>query len=347
MKSRQVAAALVAVLACAACSASQSELRLGARAVAVDLAFSDPALAKPVAPEVIIRIIPAPAQVTSGQATVQQVALPPGSQPATPPLAAPTRACPKAPAGAAPADVAPIGIKAPPRPGTYARHNTGTFGISAGALNLLLPFPAETTDVLSVPREVAPAGPLDPAGPGGEGAAQPGSGVFEWTVVQTITPSFGSRTTYRLTPDAIAIVRRVTVSSGGEEVFEPSPPVNLVVLNQGVGYSWRSAGVDKTRRTTLEIEGRIDSNQAVDVCGELVDSYRVVTTETFVNLVTGETSGTDTNNNNIYNVATQLGGLLVRSELHYTQQTRDPKSGTPVVISCDYTTTQNKVRPKP
>jgi hypothetical protein len=120
-----------------------------------------------------------------------------------------------------------------------------------------------------------------------------------------------------------------------------------VELNQGIGHSWRSAGVDKARRTALSIEGSIESAQPVDLCGELVDSYRVVTKETFANLATGESSGTDTDASNVYNVATQLGGLLIRTELHYTQQTRDPKSGTPILVSYDYTSTLDRARPKP
>lgn len=342
MKVRSIALAVVVALAAAACRSAQPPLKLGARAIAVDLAFSDPKLAVPVPPEVIVQVIPAPPQVVSGGATLESVALPPQAMPSTQPSS-----CRAAPEGAAPVTVAPVGVKAPPTPGIYPRHNTGTFGISAGALNLKLPFPPTSTDELSAVREVAPATPLDVLGPAGEAPSQPGSGVYEWTVLHTITPTFTTKTTYRLTADAIEIVRQVTTSAAGEQVFEPSPPITLMALNQGVGASWRSAGVDKQRRTALSIEGRIESTQAVDLCGELVDSYRVVTKETFVNLATGETSGTNANESNVYNVATQYGGLLVRSELHYTQQTRDPGSGTPILISYDYTSTMDGRTPKP
>lgn len=340
---RSVAVAVSASVALAACGGgSQPSLRLGARAIALDLAFAKKELAQPVAPEVIVQIIPAPPQVASGQMPLESAAVPPNAPTTLPPP------CAAAPPGTAPAAVAPVGITRPPRPGRYKRHNSGTFGIKAGALDLRLPFPPETFDDVSPAREVAPQSMADAAanlvGAGKPAPNQPGSGVFEWDVRQEITASFVITTTYRLTRDALAIVRRVTTTMAGESAFSPSPPVTVMELNQGVGRTWRSAGVDSDSRTALFIDGTIKATEPVDLCGAVVDSFRVATSETFANLATGESSGTN-GAGNVYNVATQLGGLFVSTEQHYTQQTRDKATGTPIVLSFDYVSTMNRPEP--
>lgn len=345
-RTRVLALTALLLLVVGACRAAEPELRLGARAIALDLAFSADELAEPVEPERIVQIIPAPPELASGDATLQEVALPQGGGVAPSPTAEEDPACPAAPEGAAPTTVAPVGIVAPPVPGRYQRHNEGTFGIKAGPLDITLPFPPVSRDDVSPPREVAPPGLAETVAPSGsEPAEQKGSGVFEWHVLHTITPTFTTDTTYRLTADALAIVRRVTRTDAGEQVFQASPPVNLIELNRGPGASWRSAGVDRARRTALSLEGRIEKAEAVDLCGVLVDTQRVVTTETFVNLETGQTSGTDPGKSNVYNVATQYGGLIVRTEQHYSQRSRDERTGTPIIISYDYASTMDSFQP--
>ena len=96
----------------------------------------------------------------------------------------------------------------------------------------------------------------------------------------------------------------------------------------------------------MVVNGKIEKREVVDTCGELVDTYRITLSETMVNLATGETSGTPQDEPNVYNVATQYGGMIVREDVHYTQTTTTA-DGTPVVLEFDYVSTLDDIEPKP
>jgi hypothetical protein len=87
------------------------------------------------------------------------------------------------------------------------------------------------------------------------------------------------------------------------------------------------------------VQGQIVRREAVDVCGVMIDSYRVETTEQLVDLTTGSTSGTTTGTSNVYNVATQLHGFIVREQIRTTTRKADTATGTPVTIEMNYTST--------
>lgn len=331
---RMLALAAVCLVLSSCGDSGGSSLRLGVRGVALDFAFSEEALKVPVEPRRIVRIIPAPPQVVTGEAPLDETVVFPPPPP-----------CAKPPKGTVVAKPATVFVKKPPKVGEYDRHNSGTFGVSAGTLDLTLPFPPASRDTLSNLREVAPEGPAELFGDDSPQPEQRGSGVWEWDVLHTITPEFTVMTRYRLTPGAIVIVRRETKTQEGTSVVAPSPPVTLMELNQGVGDSWRSVGADSRRRTAMTIEGRIEKTERVALCGEVVDSYRVVTQERLVNLETGESSGTDSEKPNVYNIATQFGGLIVSTEQHYTQQTR-LEDGTPIVLKFNYTSMLDRSEPQ-
>lgn len=335
MKKRFVVVAMFGVLA-SACGASEAPSpRLGVRPVALDFAFSQEELREPVEPKRIVRIIPAPPRVVSGEVPLDEnVTFPPAPE------------CVKPRKGTVVDEPATVFVKKPPKMGSYARHNTGTFGVRAGQLDLTLPFPPASSDMLSNLREVAPRDPVSGLFDESPSPEEEGSGVWEWDAVHAITPEFTVMTRYRLTDVAIQVVRRETKTQEGTSVFVPNPPVTLMELNQGVGDSWRSSGADSRRRIAMNLEGRIEKTEVVELCGDVVDSYRVVTQETLVNLETGESSGTNAEKPNVYNIATQLGGLIASTEQHYTQQTR-LEDGTPIVLEFNYTSTLDQVEPQP
>lgn len=323
---------LVAIASAACSNGGAPKLRLGVRAVALDLAFSNPKLAVPVEPEHIIRVIPAPPEVASG--AVPLTAFKPA--PALRPL------CATAAADASVRKQATLGIFGPPAAGRYPRHNTGTFGISAGQLNLTLPYPPITRDDVDAAIEVEQPPPYDLGGPG---KPRPGSGVFEWNVVNTVTAEFVVTTRYRVTSAALQMVEQTTQTGEGSRTFTPAPPISILELGQGVGHAWRSAGVDTDTRTAMVFDAKITTKSVVDACGTLVDAFRVEANETFVDLTNGQTSGTDSGNPNVYDIATQFGGLIARAEIHVTQALRDEASGTPLVLTFNYVSTIDSPEP--
>lgn len=333
MKKRLVMLAVAGVLASACGTSEDPSPRLGVRSVALDFAFSVEDLRKPVEPRRIVRVIPAPPQVVRGERPLDEnVVFPPGPE------------CPEPREGTVVDEPATVFVKRPPKMGKYPRHNSGTFGVKAGQLDLTLPFPPASRDELSRLREVAPRDPVSGIFDESDSPEQEGSGVWEWDAVHVITPEFTVLNRYRLTPAVIQIVRRETKTQEGTSVFVPNPPVTLMELNQGVGDSWRSTGADSQRRIAMTIEGRIEKTEVVEMCGDVVDSYRVVTQETLVNLETGESSGTSADEPNVYNIATQLGGLIASTEQHYTQQTR-LEDGTPIVLEFNYKSTLDREDP--
>ena len=343
-----VALVVASVLTAGCARPGPGDLEISARPVAIDVAFANAELTKPIDPEVIIQLIPAPPSVVDGTQPLADFAYDPA--PAAPPPALPSfPACPLAPPGAAPKDVATPGMRRPPASGRFTRHNTGTIRISSpGIFDLQFPYPFFTADEVSPGREIAPPPAVDPAAAAGEREPPeevPGTGIFQWDVRTIVTPQLSVTNTYRLNGSALLLVRRQTRNGASQQDFMPQPPIEVLRLNEGEGATWRSAGVDNQTRPGLTVEGRIESREAVDVCGELVDAYRVVTTETFVDLSTGSVSSSD--EPNVTHYATQLGGLIVRSEQHATQQLRDPETGTPVTLEYDVVSTIDAVDPGP
>lgn len=330
---KAVMAAGLALTMTAACAGhSNDELLLGVRAIAIDLSFKNPKLAEVVPPQTIIKIIPAPPQLVSGQVQLSDYA---GAPPAArQPFQLP---CPTAAAGATPVNFATVGVKAPPAPGVYGRHNRGTFKVSGGPVGVTLPYPPFTSDTISAPRDTSLTDPVSTAA----GTAT----QHDWDVLNEITPTISTQITYRLTSSAIQIVKEVTTNGSSTTEFSPSPPVDFIQLNNGEGHTWHTAGVDTANNTGMEIEGSITKREPVDLCGTLVDAYRVELGETIVNLATGATSGTTGGSPNVYWVATQYGGLIVATEQHSTVRTVDKASGAAITIEYNYTSTLNKVTP--
>lgn len=344
--SPRLAVPIVCLAVATACSLDEElPVNLAVRAVAVDLSYENEDLAEPVAPEVIVRIIPAPPEVTSGQVPLADFASAP---PSGPPLTFDfPRTCPAAPPNRVPDEPASVNFRNRVAAGIYPKHNEGTFSISGGVLELTLPYPPATRDLISEVREIQPPNPQqqtdDALGDTEPQPEQPGSAVIEWDVRTEITSDISVTNTYRFTGTAIALVKRQTITPADEVVFVPSPPVDVMQVNEGIGHTWRSAGVDVARRTALQIEGTIVDRKPVDLCGELVDGFVVQTVETFVDLDTGATSGTT--EPNVRYIATQFGGLIIREELHYTETSRDPASGSPIQITYDFVTTLDAPRP--
>jgi hypothetical protein len=313
---------------------------LGVRRVALSLAFADEDKAEPVDPRVIVRLIPAPDAALVPDADLGNI----------PTVLGPK--CPAAPDNARIVDVANVGIERPFAAGRYARHNQGTLKIQ-GAIEITLPFPRQTTWDVEDLHEVEPPDVLeDPTGPfaapdeergppySGE---DPGAPMWEYSVRKTYTSQFTVVDTYRLTSRRVLLLKRETITSDGSTTFTPDPPITFLEHAQGEGRAWRSAGIDQSTGQAMYIDAIAEKREGVDVCGTVHDAYRVVMQERMVNLATGETSGTSDEAPNVYHVATQLGGQILREEQHFTQTITTPDGA--AIIIWDYSSTQDSTEP--
>lgn len=328
MKRRLVPLAPLVALASVATACGgggEPPFEFGIQAVALNLAFADPELAVPVEPNVIVKLIPAPPGVESGNDLERFVEGPPPSPPA--------RSCPVAPVGSVPAEVVSFAIDAPPLAGLYRRHNSGTMDISGGPFSIVLPFPPTSTWTYGTGEPITTTDPLGKT-----------TTVTQYDVRKVLSPSFIVTDRYELRADRVVLVRRTTRTGAGETIFEPSPAIDFFVFGEQ-GDTWNSAGVDLERGTSMVVQGRIEAREIVDVCGTAYDTYRVAVSENAVDLSTGDSSGTAQDDPNIYNIATQFGGLVVREDVHSTFTTTDSGSGTPLVIEFDYVSTVDAVRP--
>lgn len=322
----------LALLSASGCSTEdRGPLQFGIRRLALDLAFSEDDGRPPPDPEVVVRLVPAPPE-----------ALEPGFDFAwpddpgpLPPLEAPGLACPAAPPEATILLPVSPAIIDPPDAGTYPRRNQGWIEITGANLNLRLPYP-----LLSA-WQISPA--VATTRPGAFGLPGSATPVPQFTVTKQLTEAFKVEETYEIGPEALLLIERITTADGIRTRFRTDPP--LEVFQYGAeGDSWVSAGVDVEEGFGVVIEARNADREVIDVCGELIETFRIEYDEQVVNLRTGETYGTDQSRQSTINIAPQYGGLIVREELHTLQRTATPE-GSPLVVRLDYESTLLSVRP--
>ena len=325
MKPRLLPLVLLALVTSACGGGGDDPTEVGIRRVALALAFSEEDLVEPVEPNVIVQLVPAPPDAALSPQLYENPA---------PEIFDNPFACPAAPPGAAPAVPVTFSVKSPPTPGSYLRHNTGTISIEGGPFPITFPYPFISTDEISAAEEITTE-----SLPG-----LPTTTVVEYEVKKVLGGGFETTDRYRIGATAIELVKRTTVTPGETTEFVPTPPVDVYVFGTE-GSTWNDAGVDQENGTAMAFQGTIEKREVVDVCGTPVDTYRVSAQETIVNLATGQTSGTSSDDPNIYNVATQLGGLIVRADIHSTDTTRDPETGAPLVLVLEYESTLDDVEP--
>ena len=332
IRARLIAALVAATCLAAACGGGgKPPFEFGIRPVALNLSFKEPDLAKPVAPNVIVKVIPAPPGVDTG-ADLAPYETDPGE---APPIIYPPAltGCPKAPKGSVPVDPVTFAVDAAPAAGTYRRHNTGSITVTGGPFPITIPFPFTSTWTVSKPEKITTTDPLGTT-----------TTVIQYEVRKDLAPGFAVTDRFEIRKDRVVLMKRTTKTDAGETVFEPSPAIDFFVFGQE-GDSWNSGGVDLERGTSMVIQGKIEAREVVDVCGTVYDSFRVSSSETTVDLATGDTSGTAQDDPNIYNVATQFGGLVIAEDVHATYTTKDKASGSPLVIEFEYLSTVDSVEP--
>jgi hypothetical protein len=339
MKTRR----FLAGLACALClvlvgCGGDTQLEISSKRIQLDLVFKDGKLSPEAekilaAPNAPLGLPPSSSFVPFGGAPAP-VPLPDNSfdRPGYVPTEADNPyACPAAPPDAPiklPVSVRP---KTTPQPGTYLTRNTGSIKLT-GPVSFTLPFPPFLTVTYSSPT-------TEPS----NGFAQAVQ-LFDVSVPGLAGPTV---TTYAFTGAELQLVKKVEhpAKDVPPKVFAPATRITIVKF-EGTAATWQSTGTDPNSLTTMIVQGSIIGTEKVDLCGELVDSYRVSSNEQLINPLTGEQSTTDATDPNIYNVATQYGAIFVRQHIH-TTNTYKTDDGTPVVLDFNYTQKLDSIEPDP
>lgn len=321
-------------LALSACGSPNPDVSIGIRSMALGLQFAKPELAKPIAPNVIIKYIPAPPGVTVP--LLPQYQSPPGSVPVVVPPSAPDY-CPVAAFDAVPKENVARAPKAPPVAGVYAFASKGATKVTGGTTELTVPIPKDTSVSFSPSRRVDPDATSAAAAP-----AQ----VPEFTMTTALSPTYTQTDTLRENETGIVLVKRVIKDASRTLTFNPTPPVTFYQYGAEKD-SWNSAGVDLDTGAALLISGLIGQRVRVDVCGELVDTYTVTLTEQFADVQTGETIETSPTDMNTFQMAPQFGGLIVKRHVNVTDTRTDRATGSQATVNLAYDSLLTSTTPSP
>jgi hypothetical protein len=93
--------------------------------------------------------------------------------------------------------------------------------------------------------------------------------------------------------------------------FAPIPAILILPLPVVHGDTWTSVGTDPTTGESLQHQGTVAGRERVDACGDVVDGWKVDSTESF----TGEQTSTREYD---YIVATQLGAIVISEKINST-----------------------------
>ena len=298
------------VAAASSCGAAPSSMQIGVRRVGVDLAFQADKEAGKKPPKIVYidEPPPLPAPVITRNVKNEVVIL-------QPPVVTPiVNRCPKAGPGDPVERIATPSFSGRPKVGVYENRNKGRITIGGGLFPITLPYPTPSQERLENLVEVK------------DGLGRPVEGAYEYDVV---TPAGANSTTdrRRFTPGTgIQLVKRTYVQDGTTVEFAPLKPITLVGLTTGEGNSWTDATSDPRTGITMTTQGQVGARERVDVCGVVVEAYRVSSTERLVSLnpsspfasTTKDTDPAAPGKPNSYLVSPQYGGLFVQVETNMT-----------------------------
>lgn len=344
-----LSALAVAGTACAATPHATESI--GLRRVGLSLAFKDEKLKKAVPPRILVQVLPAPPELSSQPIPdfkpYIDTSAPPPSRPAVPLPSLPS--CQKAKPGATPGAQAPIAIPKPPTAGKYLLFNEGTIKATVTGVDLTLPYPVITVMEIRNVQVTQQQSPLPPAPEQGPFPAPPaglsGSGpVTTFDMVETLTPTNTVTETYRYDYAALYLVSRTVTNGPNSSTITPAPPVEVYDF-KGVGTSWNSLAADTATHKAVATHGTTTSTRVIDACGTLVDTQEVTSDTTVADPGGGAVTGTQTGRSDVFDIATGLGGLFARRELHTTDVQQI--NGTQVNVTYDVVSTLGTLEPLP
>ena len=332
---------VVGLLSSACGGGAGPDFTIGFKRLALDLSYKDESLPEYVAPSGAVDV-PEEVAFLAPTFLVPKATMPNLPRPV---------ACPSADPDEKPDQPATVFVTKPPAQGTYTTHVSGYIElISAVPVRIPL-LPRATFDIRNVKESVT------------EDTLNGHTEVIEY---DQFTPTLDGSTTasYRVTYSPATTVGTVTQTAGVEKAaagemvltrlvidnaatkldFRPDPPVTIISFRSGQGTTWNSAGIDRESGTSMVTSGEVTRRVNVDVCGELYDTYEVVSDEHIVNLETGFRSDTDPQDPNVYRVATNLGGLFIQAHRH-TVTTVTRSDGAVASFTLNYDETFDSVHP--
>lgn len=328
---RRLLVPLAGLLVASGCANHGPSTLIGVRKVSLSVAFKDDALTPPKVPKVVVNVLAPAPPVPVGSFTLA----PPPAVPALPTIPVP-QLCPAAPPGATPDEPATVAITRTPKEGTYYKRNDGTVKVTGGVVPLTFPYPPISQVTVSHVSTTVVTSPYYGDEP-----------VTTYEVDDQLAPTLSVRSTYSYNPRELDLVKEEVISDGQITSFNPTPSIEALPFT-GPGATWASAGIDTSNRTGETLQGSIDgARQVIDVCGKLVDTLKVSTTENRASVSDGSTSGSGNPDHPnvpiVQNYALQLGGLVVRREEH-SQRTLQTSSA-PITLQIDVVSTLLSVTP--
>jgi hypothetical protein len=164
---------------------------------------------------------------------------------------------------------------------------------------------------------------------------------------EQLAPGLSVKDYFSYNPRELDLVKEEVITNGEVTTFAPTPAIQVLPFT-GPGNTWTSAGVDPDTKTTAAVQGDIaGTKQLIDVCGAIVDTLKVSTTETRAAVLDQAASGSGNSDHPnapiVQNYAPQFGGLVVRREEH-SQRTIKTDSA-PVTLQIDVVSTLMSTKP--
>lgn len=378
-------AALLSMVA-AGCGGDSDPLELGLRRVSLDLAFKDAEKAPPLEPQRVVKIVEYFDEEFAD--FEEEESVDPPRPRITAPRRPPEPPCLEAAPGDTPDQPVYGVVEEPPKEGSYRRRNTGSIAIETQALPpITLPYPPLTLwDLTDVNTDTGPIvtnphdDPADLSGQAPQDIPQPDPAVppvdvtperVTFTVTRNVSERlktidtymyFGSRgradldgesTSSDLDGDGLYLIRREFFSTTfGNSVFTPSPPVMIMPIGDETKTTEAnvSAGIDRTTNAAMTVTSRVLGREPVDVCGVVIDAYRVEFEEQMINLSDDVPSASgNLEKPNVWHIAFDNHLLLLKEEVHSVMQTSVEIAGSPVpvIVRFDYTSTLMDPEPSP
>ena len=387
LRSRAAVALLLASsLVASACGGEDDPFDMGFRRVSLDLVFKDATKASPAEAQRIIQVIELFDEDLRQVAAAEPEELPEDDVPVrrartVAPPRPPEKECIPAEQGATPDTPVFGAVRVPPVVGSYARRNEGTIKVESDTpvvSPLTLPYPPRTKwDVTDVVRSRGTLATNPREDTLLQTEAAPPAPVVPEVVRFTLTKHVGARTTvidtYQyyldrapadadttasndMDGDGVYLVRRETKSEAfGNSVFTPTPPVMMVPIGDETATTEQvnvGSGIDRETGAAMTVQSKILARETVDVCGELIDTYRVQFEEQFVDLskqppvIGGNVEG---GSPNFWNISFSDRLLIAREEVHtVTRTSYDTGTGAiPVTVSYDYVSTLEDLEAEP
>lgn len=326
-----VAACVVGIALTSAGCGPHPAASIAMRSTALNLQFARPDLAKPIPPNIIVKLLPLPPVV--GPTPVTFPSIP------TIVVVPPANSCPPASKKAKPAAPLKASTLAAPAPGFYGYATKGKASVTGGANPVTVPMPFLTQVAISKSSQEAPDTTV-----AAEGGAPASGKETEYVVTTRFSSNLSEVDVLMVSATSINLVQRTLTDGQRALNFTPTPQVQLVVFGR-VGSTWKSSGSDSSSGSVMNYQGSIDGIKQINVCGQLVKGYEISYSYSLANPAVGEIIRTNSNDANTLLVAPQFGGLILGQHVDTDDIQFNATLSGYIQVTLNYDTTLKKLTP--